>query len=125
MARGATSILELRRIIALLAGLSLFLGFAGVVGAEDRATLDEPFEITADRIDYDGVRQRYVATGHVRIAQTARSLIALFSTPLSALWSGLRRSSRAAFFSLRSSSCTSSPSWAGGAWAWTGTAMPA
>ena len=76
VARGATSILELRRIIALLAGLSLFLGFAGVVGAEDRATLDEPFEITADRIDYDGVRQLYVATGHVRIEQTARSLIA-------------------------------------------------
>ena len=76
MARGATSILKIRRISALLAGLSLFLGFAGVVGAEDRASLNEPFEITADRIDYDGVRQLYIATGHVRVEQTARSLVA-------------------------------------------------
>jgi lipopolysaccharide assembly outer membrane protein LptD (OstA) len=52
------------------------LGFAGVVGAEDRAGLNDPFEITADRIDYDGVRQLYIATGQVRVEQTARSLVA-------------------------------------------------
>ena len=76
VARGATSILKVRRIIALLAGLCLLGGSAGVVAAADRASLDEPFEITADRIDYDGARQLYVATGHVRVEQTTRSLIA-------------------------------------------------
>ena len=42
--------------------------------AKDRARLDDPFEITADRIDYDGERDLYVATGNVRVVQPERSL---------------------------------------------------
>lgn len=40
----------------------------------DRARLEDPFEITADRIDYDGRRKLYVATGNVRVLQTTRTL---------------------------------------------------
>ena len=40
----------------------------------DRASLDDPFEITADQIDYDGERSLYVATGNVRVIQTTRTL---------------------------------------------------
>lgn len=42
--------------------------------ANDRARLEDPFEITADRIDYDGRRDLYVATGRVRVMQTDRTL---------------------------------------------------
>jgi len=41
---------------------------------DDRARLEEPFEITADRIDYDGEKKLYVATGNVRVVQPGRSL---------------------------------------------------
>ncbi|GEM_PF-828667 len=42
--------------------------------AADRARLEDPFEITADRIDYDGERDLYVATGNVYVIQTTRTL---------------------------------------------------
>ncbi len=42
--------------------------------AADRSPTDAPFEITADQIDYDGRRQLYVASGHVRVDQADRSL---------------------------------------------------
>jgi lipopolysaccharide assembly outer membrane protein LptD (OstA) len=40
----------------------------------ERVRMDEPFEITADRIDFDNARQLYVATGHVRVDQADRRL---------------------------------------------------
>ena len=43
-------------------------------GAADRARLEDPVEITADRIDYDGARALYVATGNVFVIQTTRTL---------------------------------------------------
>lgn len=65
MARKATHLLA----------IVIFLGcFANLAGADDRARLDEAFEITADRIDYEQKRDLYVAQDHVRIAQTNRSL---------------------------------------------------
>ncbi|MFK7897460.1 MAG: LPS-assembly protein LptD [Myxococcota bacterium] len=58
-----------------LLAIILLLGcFANSAGADDRARLDEPFEITADRIDYEQARDLYVAQDHVRIIQTNRSL---------------------------------------------------
>jgi len=48
--------------------------------AQDRARLEDPFEITADRIDYDGEKQLYVATGNVRVVQSGRSLRAQWVT---------------------------------------------
>jgi lipopolysaccharide assembly outer membrane protein LptD (OstA) len=60
---------------AALCLLLLALAVPPVAGAGvDRAPLDDPFEITADRIDYDGRRRLYVASGHVRVEQTRRSL---------------------------------------------------
>ncbi|MCR9097959.1 MAG: LPS assembly protein LptD [bacterium] len=48
----------------------------GPVAAQqvDRARLEDPLEITADRIDYDGERDLYVATGNVHVIQTTRTL---------------------------------------------------
>ena len=66
MARQATHLLV---AIAILVGC-----FANLAGADDRARLDEPFEITADRIDYEQKRDLYIAQDHVRIVQTHRSL---------------------------------------------------
>ncbi len=65
MARQATHLLA----IAILVGC-----FANLAGADDRARLDEAFEITADRIDYEQKRNLYVAQDHVRLAQSNRSL---------------------------------------------------
>ena len=69
MARAATKII----FTILVVGLVLS-GRIDSARAADRARMDDPFEITADRIDYDGARDLYVATGHVRIVQTGRSL---------------------------------------------------
>ena len=53
------------------------LGFLASSGhAVERESLDDPFEITADRIDYDGRRSLYVATGNVHVLQTTRKLTA-------------------------------------------------
>jgi len=65
VARKATHLIA----IAVLVGC-----FATLAGADDRARLDEPFEITADRIDYEQKRNLYVAQAHVRLAQSDRSL---------------------------------------------------
>jgi len=56
--------------------LALACAFVAPAAAQqvDRASLDDPFEITADRIDYDGERSLYVATGNVRVIQTTRTL---------------------------------------------------
>ena len=45
-----------------------------MAAADDRARMDEPFEITADRIFLDDARALYVAEGHVRIEQGERRL---------------------------------------------------
>jgi lipopolysaccharide assembly outer membrane protein LptD (OstA) len=47
---------------------------AGFAFADDRAHMDEPFEITADRILFDDARNLYVAEGHVRVEQLDRRL---------------------------------------------------
>lgn len=75
--RSRKTLARLRSRIAWLAlfGLVSGLGVLGSSGAAiARATLDDPFEITADRIDYDGGRDLYVATGNVRVLQPGRSL---------------------------------------------------
>jgi len=36
--------------------------------------MDDPFEITADEIIYDGARNLYVANGNVRIVQGDRNM---------------------------------------------------
>ncbi|MEM9175367.1 MAG: LPS assembly protein LptD [Myxococcota bacterium] len=58
------------------AALLLACLFAPWAAAQEgeRARLEDPFEITADRIDYDGERDLYVATGNVRVTQTTRTL---------------------------------------------------
>ncbi len=71
MARGATL-----RIFIVVCGL---FGFGVAIGgpasaADERERLEDPFEITADRIDYDGSKDLYVATGRVRVIQTGRRL---------------------------------------------------
>lgn len=80
MARGATSHRRLgAAAFALAWGLvagfvAVFADVAGAAGAGSREKLDDPFEITADRIDYDGRRDLYVATGRVRVRQVDREL---------------------------------------------------
>ena len=49
---------------------------ATAVGAPDRAHMEDPFEITADEITYDGRRDLYVADGNVHVFQGGRSLVA-------------------------------------------------
>lgn len=71
MARPASTILRVCALVILASGL--VASTRDAVAAE-RERLDEPFEITADRIDYDGTRDLYVATGRVRVVQTGRSL---------------------------------------------------
>lgn len=56
---------------------SVFIGLACVAThavADDRAQMDDPFEITADRIDFDDARGLYVAKGHVRVDHGLRRL---------------------------------------------------
>jgi lipopolysaccharide assembly outer membrane protein LptD (OstA) len=72
VARGATRL----RFIGVFIGL---ISFGGLVIAEGafaapRARMEDPFEITADRIDYDGSRNLYVAAGDVRVVQGERQL---------------------------------------------------
>ena len=47
---------------------------ASFAAADDRARMDDPFEITADRIVLDEARSLYVADGHVRVDQADRRL---------------------------------------------------
>ena len=42
--------------------------------AQDRARMDDPFEITADEIRYDAERDLYIADGRVRVVQGGRKL---------------------------------------------------
>ena len=63
-------------IIFLALALLTTFGRPSAAQADGRARLEDPFEITADRIDYDGARDLYVATGHVHVVQEGRSLSA-------------------------------------------------
>lgn len=78
MARGATfersKGLRLRSLIGVALALACLRVSPGAAQELDRARLEDPFEITADRIDYDGERALYVATGNVRVIQTTRTL---------------------------------------------------
>jgi len=56
------------------------VGVVSLLAAEDRARLEEPFEITADRIEYDDLRDLYTAERHVWIVQGDRSLRARWVT---------------------------------------------
>ncbi len=47
---------------------------ANLAAADERARMDEPFEITADRIHFDDARNLYVAEGHVRVDQASRRM---------------------------------------------------
>lgn len=68
MARGAT------RVLIVLFALC-FAGEFGPASAQSRRErLTDPFEITADRIEYDGPRDLYVATGRVQVLQVDRRL---------------------------------------------------
>jgi LPS-assembly protein len=58
----------------------LAVGVSQAVAVDDRPGLEEPFEITADRIDYDAERELYTADGHVRVVQGDRSLKARWIT---------------------------------------------
>jgi len=58
----------------LFASLILVVCAATAVAAPDRARMDEPFEITADEINYDGQRSLYVADRRVHVIQGNRSL---------------------------------------------------
>lgn len=49
-------------------------GVAGMAAAGERASLQDPFEITADQIIFDDVQNLYVAEGHVRVEQANRTL---------------------------------------------------
>ena len=70
-----------KRVGRILLGLAwLLAGLEPVLAEEGRARLDEPFEITADRIDYDDVRDLYTADRHVWIVQGERSLRARWVT---------------------------------------------
>lgn len=61
-----------------LAAIVLFLvgGLARVAPAQGRARMEDPFEITADRISYEAERELYVAEGNVHVLQAGRSLVA-------------------------------------------------
>ncbi len=78
VARGATRQKEpgqgtrLRRVAAI--ALACLLPGLAVAEPEGRAALNDPFEITADRIDYEGARDLYVATGNVHVIQADRTL---------------------------------------------------
>ena len=65
MARVATSFIF--SLIQLLAAVL-------ALGAPDPARMEDPFEITADEITYDGERNLYVADGNVRVVQGGRKL---------------------------------------------------
>lgn len=62
----------------ILAAIVWFLvgGSVCVASAEGRSRMDEPFEITADRITYEAERELYVAEGNVHVLQAGRSLVA-------------------------------------------------
>jgi hypothetical protein len=68
VARAAT-IFGLFFVIFVIVGSPL-----GPTIAAERDRLDEPFEITADRIRYDGENDLYVAEGRVRVVQGERDL---------------------------------------------------
>ncbi len=75
MARGATFNFTIGLLLGITGGVLLSSSVASSArAAAERARLENPFEITADRIDYDGDRDLYVATGNVRVVQPERSL---------------------------------------------------
>lgn len=51
-------------------------GTVCVASAEGRSRMEDPFEITADRITYEAERELYVAEGNVHVLQAGRSLVA-------------------------------------------------
>jgi lipopolysaccharide assembly outer membrane protein LptD (OstA) len=63
------------RFATIIAALFIAVGWStNLAAAADRVRMDEPFEISADRITYDGERDLYVAEGHVRVDQVGRRL---------------------------------------------------
>jgi lipopolysaccharide assembly outer membrane protein LptD (OstA) len=69
VARAATTI-----AVVILGLLCLASGASESRADEERARLDDPFEITADQIDYDDERELYTAYGNVRVVQGERRL---------------------------------------------------
>ena len=59
-------------MVGFLVGLGLCA--RAFAGPDDRDRMDEPFEITADRIEYEADRELYVADGRVRVVQGERRL---------------------------------------------------
>ncbi|MEE9607222.1 MAG: LPS assembly protein LptD [Myxococcota bacterium] len=66
------------RLAALLAGLAAFAGASGDGGAAqpDSPLAGQPFELTADVLEYEAARDLYIASGSVRIRQGERTLTA-------------------------------------------------
>jgi len=63
------------RFATIISLLFIAIGWsANVAAAADRDRMDEPFEISADRIIYDADRDLYVAEGHVQVDQVGRRL---------------------------------------------------
>lgn len=63
------------RAVTLWSVVWIFIGwFAGAAAADERARLEDPFEISADRIVFDEARELYVAEGHVVVDQASRRL---------------------------------------------------
>lgn len=54
----------------------LFGGASPAESADERSRLNDPFEITADRIVYEAEGELFVAEGNVHVAQEGRSLVA-------------------------------------------------
>ena len=75
MARAATYL-----GLVLLCSLCLVAGSTRAGSLDERVSLDEPFEITADRIDYDAERALYTADRNVRVVQGEKRLRARWVT---------------------------------------------
>ena len=66
---------QVARFATIIATLFIAIGWsANIAAAADRMRMEEPFEISADRIIYDGDRDLYVAEGNVRVDQVGRRL---------------------------------------------------
>ncbi|MFP6655248.1 MAG: hypothetical protein VCB25_06450, partial [Myxococcota bacterium] len=62
------------RIATIVGAVLIAVGGAVGIASAGRASLREPFEITADHIVFDDAQKLYVAQGHVRVEQRNRSL---------------------------------------------------